>query len=182
MSQVEAPFLPAQSDLSLQRMSDQQYQQFAEAQVHESARQATLAGEIAESEALAIFRKRHQALLNDELRGTGHDFWVMRSNRPDGAAQRPQAWLWIAPPPTFLNLPEVNMAWLSQITVAQERRGKGVGRACLSLLDAQLTERGVSEIWLRVFDWNLSAQRLYKWAGYERVTKFEFDSHMRKVL
>ena len=61
-------------------------------------------------------------------------------------------------------------------------RGRGVGRALLEVLHARLRADGVAELWLRVFDWNTPARRLYGALGYDLVRQFASDAHMRKRL
>jgi ribosomal protein S18 acetylase RimI-like enzyme len=72
--------------------------------------------------------------------------------------------------------------WLAQITVDEALRGRGYGRALLDALHTFLVERGVRELYLRVYDWNTAARRLYARCGHEVVRQFATDAHLRKRL
>ena len=72
--------------------------------------------------------------------------------------------------------------WLSQITVRDEFRGHGYGHALLAKLHEQLAAEGVEALYLRVYDWNIAARRLYARCGYEVVRQFANDAHLRKQL
>jgi ribosomal protein S18 acetylase RimI-like enzyme len=74
------------------------------------------------------------------------------------------------------------VSWLAQITVDEPCRGRGYGRAMLEALHDKLAEEGVAELFLRVYDWNEPARRLYTRCGYEVVAQFPADAHMRKRL
>ena len=52
----------------------------------------------------------------------------------------------------------------------------------LTALHDWLGEQGVEELWLRVYDWNEDAQRLYERAGYEVMRRFPTDAHLRRRL
>ena len=72
--------------------------------------------------------------------------------------------------------------WLSQITVTEGRRGRGYGRGMLAALHARLAAEGVDALYLRVYDWNAAARRLYARSGYQVVRQFPTDAHLRKQL
>ena len=61
-------------------------------------------------------------------------------------------------------------------------RGLGYGRALLDALHHRLASQGVTELYLRVYDWNAAARRLYAASGYEIVAQFQTDAHMRRRL
>jgi ribosomal protein S18 acetylase RimI-like enzyme len=68
-------------------------------------------------------------------------------------------------------------AWLYNIWVAPEERGKGYGRALLHLAEQETRRQGVGSLGLNVFGSNTTARRLYESAGYEVVSL-----QMRKTL
>jgi mycothiol synthase len=72
--------------------------------------------------------------------------------------------------------------WLSQITVREGLRGRGHGRALLAALHQHLALQDVEVLYLRVYDWNTAARRLYATNGYEVVRQFSTDAHLRKYL
>ena len=68
-------------------------------------------------------------------------------------------------------------AWLYNIWVAPERRGKGYGRALLGAAERETRRHGVGSLGLNVFGSNTKARSLYESAGYEVVSL-----RMRKTL
>ena len=69
------------------------------------------------------------------------------------------------------------IAWIYDIEVVADHRGKGNGRALLAAAESELRQRGISEVGLNVFGYNVVAQRLYASAGYELMSQ-----QFRKVL
>ena len=173
--------LPDAAALRLVPLSDAEYAIFAERQVAESARQGLHAREWTPTEAEQRARAANADLLADRLRSLGHEFrkGVTTTGELVG-------WLWIAPAPTFLEQygpPALaRTRWLGQITVADELRGRGYGRALLTALHEHLAAEGVEALYLRVHDWNTVARRLYARCGYELVRQFATDAHLRKRL
>jgi GNAT superfamily N-acetyltransferase len=164
--------------VTLSPVTDDEYHEIAELQVLETARQLELAGEVPAVESRSEARLRLAELLADELRGAGHDFFVARA--PNLAAR--VGWVWIAPAPSFLGPNQEHTRWLSQITVEEPHRGRGLGRATFVALERHLAQVGVKQLWLRVFDWNTVARSLYDSVGFELVRKFPNDSHLRKQI
>jgi GNAT superfamily N-acetyltransferase len=66
--------------------------------------------------------------------------------------------------------------------VEESRRGRGHGAALLAALHRQLTDEAVTDGFLRVYDWNIPARRLYASAGYDVVGQFATDAHLRRRL
>ena len=176
-----APGVPAVPQLTLVPLTDADYADFVESQVTESARQRVHAGEWAPAEALDRSRAAHADLLGDRLRGRGHVF--LKGVDAGGA---PVGWLWVGPAPAFLARYGVGepsrVRWLYQITVREDLRGRGYGRALLEVLHGRLAAEGVEAVYLRVYDWNAAACRLYARCGYEVVRRFVTDAHLRKRL
>jgi ribosomal protein S18 acetylase RimI-like enzyme len=160
-------------------LTDAEYADFVERQIEETARQHVNAGEWTTEEAPDLARARLADLTADRLRGAGDYFY-----KGVTAEGLPVGWLWVSPAPSFLGLDpgHERMRWLSQIIVAEALRGQGFGRALLEALHAQLRFEGVAEVWLRVYDWNTVARRLYRALGYEQARKFATDAHLRKLL
>jgi ribosomal protein S18 acetylase RimI-like enzyme len=63
--------------------------------------------------------------------------------------------------------PQRSGAWLYDIWVEPERRGRGYGRALLAVIEGEVTERGCRSIGLNVFGPNTAARRLYESFAYE---------------
>jgi ribosomal protein S18 acetylase RimI-like enzyme len=55
--------------------------------------------------------------------------------------------------------------WLKQITVQEALRGRSYGRALLAALHERLAAEGIEALYLRVYDWNTAARRLYARCG-----------------
>lgn len=68
-------------------------------------------------------------------------------------------------------------AWIFDIEVDPEHRGRGFGRALLQATEREVQQHGVKSIGLNVFGSNEVGQRLYKSSGYEVAAL-----HMRKGL
>ena len=164
--------------MHLTPVDDAEYADFAERQVVEYANQLARAGEVTEGDSLAVAGQRLRALLADELRAAGHQFFVARS-----AIVKPRiGWVWISPAPAFLGPNRAGTRWLSQLTIEETVRGRGWGRALLNATERHLLQMGVEQLWLRVFDWNTAARALYDSQGYELVQRFTNDAHLRKRL
>ena len=175
---VRLPFPP----LRLLLLTDAEYGDFAQRQVDESARQRVEAGEWMPTDAHERARVEHADLLSDQLRGQGHTF--LKGVQP--AEKGPVGWVWVSPGPAFLERYGVEdpsrAGWLSQITVRDELRGQGYGKALLTALHEHLAAEGVEALYLRAYNWNVAARRLYARCGYEVVRQFATDAHMRKDL
>jgi ribosomal protein S18 acetylase RimI-like enzyme len=83
-----------------------------------------------------------------------------------------QLWLALERPPSF-----GPGAWLFNIWIAPEERGKGYGRVLLGLAERETRRHGVASLGLNVFGSNEIARGLYESAGYEVVSL-----QMRKTL
>jgi ribosomal protein S18 acetylase RimI-like enzyme len=90
------------------------------------------------------------------------------------AAGEVVGWLWLAlPSPAG----EPGDAWVYDIEVVVDRRGKGYGRTLLAAAEAELRARGVAAVSLQVFGHNVAAKRLYETSGYQLTSQL-----MRKEL
>jgi ribosomal protein S18 acetylase RimI-like enzyme len=58
-------------------------------------------------------------------------------------------------------------AWLYDIWVAPDQRGRGYGRALLSVVEAEVQRRGSDSMGLNVFGDNAVARELYDSSGYD---------------
>jgi GNAT superfamily N-acetyltransferase len=67
--------------------------------------------------------------------------------------------------------------WLYQIDIDEDKRGRGLGRAGMQLLEDEARRLGVDELWLNVSGGNDVARSLYRSLGYG-----EKSVHMSKKL
>lgn len=103
--------------------------------------------------------------------GLGSPKMLLRTATVDGTDV---GWLWVGLP----GAPgSPGMAWIHHIGVDPAQRGKGYGRAIITLLESELADRGVARLGLNVFGDNAVARRLYESLGF-RVTA----QQMAKVL
>ncbi len=68
-------------------------------------------------------------------------------------------------------------AWIYDIEIVPEQRGRGYGRALLGAAEERAARHGADSIGLNVFGTNLVARDLYQSAGYSVATM-----QLRKVL
>jgi GNAT superfamily N-acetyltransferase len=167
--------------MALSLLTDAEYAAFVTLQAQETAHEAVTAGDWTAEEAPARARQDTADLHADTLRGSGHAFY----RGVDAAGER-IGWLWVAPAPYHVARYGVGdlarARWLAQVLVEAPRRGQGHGGALLVALHRQLTDEGVSDVFLRVYDWNTRARRLYASSGYEVVGQFATDAHLRRRL
>jgi ribosomal protein S18 acetylase RimI-like enzyme len=168
--------------LTLASLTDVEYIQFTEQQVAEVARERVAAGEWTLRDAHQRAHLELADLLNDRLRSQAHTFMKGIDTTRDALV----GWVWVSPAPAFLERYGVRdlarARWLSQITVREELRERGYGRALLTVLHEHLAAQDVEVLYLRVYHWNTAAQRLYARSGYESVSRFPTDAHLRKDL
>jgi ribosomal protein S18 acetylase RimI-like enzyme len=169
--------VPEKEDIRLVLLDDAEYEDFSERQVIEHAHQRVHAGEWSEEEAPDRARQMLTGLLADKLRKVNHVF--LKGVLADGTCV---GWLWVAPAPAFLGDDCEGKRWLSQVTIDKGLRGQGYGLRLLTALHRWLEAQGIEELWLRVYNWNAAALRLYDRAGYEIVRRFPTDAHLRKRL
>jgi ribosomal protein S18 acetylase RimI-like enzyme len=68
-------------------------------------------------------------------------------------------------------------AWIYDIEVTPEHRGKGYGRALLQAAEQEAARHGSKSVGLNVFGTNTVARRLYESSGYQTTSM-----NMRKTL
>ncbi len=148
-------------------MSDSEFAAFRARVVHDYAIEKVAAGEWPEERATVLAEKQTDALLPDG-KATDGMFIVMA----DADEVGPVGYAWLA-----LAGPEVSSAWIYDIAIDEEHRGKGYGRALLNGLEQVACEHGLESIALNVFAGNDYARRLYERAGYKPTS-----IHMSKRL
>ncbi|MEU8019631.1 GNAT family N-acetyltransferase [Micromonospora parva] len=72
-------------------------------------------------------------------------------------------WIWVTVPTAAAP----NQAWIHNIEVHEEHRGRGYARRMVQLIEAELAQLGVPELGLNVFGTNTVALGLYRSLGFE---------------
>lgn len=90
------------------------------------------------------------------------------------AGDRAAGWLWLEVPATG---GDPLMAWLNDIELDPEFRGRGYGRQAMALAEREVRERGMTSLGLNVHGQNTVARALYSALGYEVMSQ-----QMRKIL
>jgi ribosomal protein S18 acetylase RimI-like enzyme len=98
------------------------------------------------------------------------DMLFLMAEAPGGVV----GWLWLALPSRDGDRGD---AWVYDIEVVGDQRGKGYGRALLAAAETELRARGVAAVSLQVFGYNLAAKQLYETSGYRLTSQL-----MRKEL
>jgi ribosomal protein S18 acetylase RimI-like enzyme len=80
------------------------------------------------------------------------------------AGQEAVGTLWLAVPGPD---PDPRMAWVYDIEVGEEYRGRGYGRAAMLLAENEVRSRGMTSLGLNVFGQNTVARGLYESLGYD---------------
>lgn len=75
--------------------------------------------------------------------------------------------VWLGPSPQRAN--DASVAWLYDIEVDSDQRGRGLGRGALALAEQVARAAGASRLELNVFGGNALARGLYRSAGYEEI-------------
>jgi ribosomal protein S18 acetylase RimI-like enzyme len=148
-------------------MSDAEFASFRARAVHDYAVAKAAAGEWPQERAVTLAEQQTDGLLPDG-RHTDGMFIVMA----DADEVGPVGYAWLA-----LEGPEVSCAWIYDIAIDEEHRGKGYGRALLNGLEQVALEHNLDSIGLNVFAGNDYARRLYERAGYKPTS-----IHMSKRL
>ncbi len=76
-------------------------------------------------------------------------------------------WLWLGVPGPD---PDPLMAWVFQVEVAPEYRGRGYGRMAMLLAEDEARARGMTSLGLNVHGQNRVARSLYDSLGYEAMS------------
>ncbi|MGK5742089.1 GNAT family N-acetyltransferase [Micromonospora sp. URMC 103] len=101
--------------------------------------------------------------------GAASEEVLLRVARVDGVAV---GWIWVTLPGAAAATdapPGTGRAWIHNIEVHPEHRGRGYARRMIQLVEAELARLGVPELGLNVFGTNTVAIRLYESLGF-RVT------------
>lgn len=146
------------TELTLRPMADAEYEAFHLKLVAEYAQVNVEAGNWLEEESVEFSKKALNQLLPQ-----GRDTPRVLLLSADNSSGEYVGYLWIG-----LDRPGTSKpgAWIYDIEVAQEQRGKGYGRALLRAAEEETLKNGVPTLGLNVFGNNQVARRLYESSGY----------------
>jgi ribosomal protein S18 acetylase RimI-like enzyme len=90
----------------------------------------------------------------------GHSVYVVEDgDEPVGA-------LWIAERDAYGR----RIAWVYDVEIDEEHRGRGLGRAAMLLCEEEARRRGIDRVELNVFGGNEVARNLYRSLGYSETS------------
>ncbi|MEU8181669.1 N-acetyltransferase [Micromonospora sp. NPDC049047] len=92
--------------------------------------------------------------------GAATDGVVLRAAR---VGETEVGWIWVTLPTPAAP----NQAWIHNIEVHEEHRGRGYARRMIQLIEVELAHLGVPELGLNVFGTNTVAIGLYRSLGFE---------------
>jgi len=151
--------------LTLVPMTEAAYQSWSQASVATFAEEKVRSHAWEAADALRLSQENFAQLLPDGRASRDHYLYTITAQ--PGAV--PVGILWFAR--------KHNEAYLYEIMIAEEFRGRGYGRQAMHLLEAAVTQLGLAAIALHVFGHNQRALGLYQSLGYETT-----DLNMRKPL
>jgi ribosomal protein S18 acetylase RimI-like enzyme len=140
----------------LRPMTEPEYQRYNTVMWEDYARErARNLGTSIEHER-GVAASQRQALQAQGMRAPGHHYWHVVD---DTGAVVGSLWVHAEP--------GTNRAFIYDIVIHADQRGKGLGKATLELLDAWARGEGIQRIALNVFGDNAIAQALYRKQGYQ---------------
>jgi ribosomal protein S18 acetylase RimI-like enzyme len=110
------------------------------------------------SEAMQRSTETHDRLLSDGIRTEGHHFFKALDAENEQAIGH--IWMRIEPG-------EDRRAFIYDVFINGEQRGKGYGKAMMLALEAKAKRMKLTSLALHVFAYNTVAQHLYGSLGYE---------------
>jgi ribosomal protein S18 acetylase RimI-like enzyme len=141
---------------TLRPMTDEEYEHFNAVLWEDYAQErARNLGTSVEHEREVAATQR-QALQAHGMNTPGHYYWRVVD---DAGAAVGSLWVYVEP--------GTDRAFIYEIVIAPEQRGRGLGTTTLDLLDAWARAAGVKSIGLNVFGDNAAAQALYRKQGYQ---------------
>lgn len=141
--------------VALRPMTEAEYAPYI-AHLRESyAQERATSGETPIEEERELSNKQIDGLIPQGLATPDHYFWTVMDESGAGIGS-----LWV-----FVE-PVKGRAFIYDIELSEEQRGKGYGRQTLQVLESTLRPMGVRRIALNVFGKNAVARHLYDTHGY----------------
>lgn len=151
------------ADLHLRPMTDAEFEAYLRRSISGYAASHVAAGDWAAEEA-----EERAAADTAKLLPAGRETEDMLFYMAEAGDGEVVGWVWLC-----LKSPrgDRGFAWIYDIEVVADHRGKGYGRALLAAAEAELRVRDVPAVGLNVFGPNKVAQRLYATSGYELMSQ-----------
>lgn len=139
-------------------MTEAQFAAYLERAIPEYAEAHLKSGDCEADEALTLAQADYESLLPQGLATPGqHFFTVHADGEPDAVGM-----LWFA----SRERRGKNSAYIYDIQVREEMRGRGYGKATLEALERELAAMKIARVALWVMGWNTGARALYERQGY----------------
>lgn len=148
-------------------MNEGDLQAFLDYMIPVYAKDKVDAGTWKVEEALQFSEEAYDSLLPDGLATEGHYLYMIQEEK--GSSKVGFIWLYVDR--------AGGAAFLYEITLYEEWRGRGLGKDTMAALEQKAKELGAKSVGLHVFGHNERALGLYKKSGYE-IT----DISMKKML
>lgn len=147
-----------QKKVVLELMTEEEFAGYRARSVVEFAEDKVKAGSWKEEEALQLSEETYRKYLPDGIHSKEQYVYVARQ---EGQQDRiGYVWLNVADTPAGMR------AFLYDIMIEEEYRGKGFGQAAMRALDETARSLGAATIGLHVFGHNRTALHVYQKAGY----------------
>ena len=145
----------------LEPMTAEQFDLYVATAVPGYADAHIAAGDCAPEDALALAQNDYRQLLPDGLKSANQFLFTIR----DDALGNNEivGMVWFAVKEGRL----VRSAYIYDITVREDLRGKGYGRLAIAEVEKHVQEMGIFKISLNVFGYNHGARSLYEKIGYQ---------------
>jgi GNAT superfamily N-acetyltransferase len=141
--------------VALRPMTEAEYGPYIAHLREDYAQERAKSGETPIEEERESSNTQIDGLIPQGLATPDHYFWTVMDEGGVGIGS-----LWV-----FVD-PAKGRAFIYDIALAEERRGKGYGRQTLQVLESAVRPMGVRRIALNVFGKNAVARHLYDTAGY----------------
>ena len=139
-------------------MSEAEFAAYLEHAVPEYAQAHLKSGDVQADEALTLAQADYQSLLPLGLATEGQHFFTVHADGEPGAV----GMIWFS----ARERPGKDSAYIYDIRVREELRGRGYGTATLHALEQMLADMKIGRVGLYVMGWNTGARALYERQGY----------------
>jgi ribosomal protein S18 acetylase RimI-like enzyme len=139
-------------------MTEAEFAAYLAHAVHDYADDHVRAGDVLPEEALPRAQKDYEELLPEGLRSKNQFLFTLTHDEFGAIGM-----VWFE----LRERRAAKSAYLYDINIRRDLRGRGYGRKAIELLEARLRELGVRTIGLNVFGFNHAARALYEKMGYQ---------------